>query len=143
MIKYLNGDILESPAEVLVCPVNTVGVMTSGLALQFRYRFPETYRKFQDACFPSLLNMGNLMITKETDKRVMLFPVRSHWLSKPEKQFIEAGLQKFVDTYKKRKITSIAFPKLGCESAELNWEEDVQPLMEKYLGDLDIEIYIY
>lgn len=103
MIKYVEGDIFESPAEVLVIPVNTTGVMANGIALQSRYRYPETYRKFQDVCNKSLLEPGKLMITKETDKRIMLFPVCTHWLSHPDIKIIEAGLDKFVYTYRRRK----------------------------------------
>lgn len=35
MIKYVTGDLLQSPAQTLVNPVNTVGAMGKGLALVF------------------------------------------------------------------------------------------------------------
>lgn len=39
MIKYVEGDILESDAQALVNTVNTVGVMGKGIALQFKKHF--------------------------------------------------------------------------------------------------------
>ena len=36
MIRYVEGDIFHSPAQVLVNPVNTVGVMGKGIALSFK-----------------------------------------------------------------------------------------------------------
>ena len=33
MLKYVRGDIFNSPAQVLVNTVNTVGVMGKGIAL--------------------------------------------------------------------------------------------------------------
>ncbi len=36
MIEFVTGNILDCPAEVLVNPVNCVGVMGRGLALQIR-----------------------------------------------------------------------------------------------------------
>jgi len=39
MIKYIEGNILESKAEALVNTVNTVGVMGKGIALRFKKRF--------------------------------------------------------------------------------------------------------
>ena len=57
-------------------------------------------------------------------------------------EYIETGLAKFCRTYAEKGITSVAFPKLGCGNGELNWS-DVQPVMEKYLKDLPIDIYIY
>ena len=38
MIEYISGDILDSKAQVIVNPVNTVGVMGKGLALVFKQR---------------------------------------------------------------------------------------------------------
>lgn len=43
MIEYIEGDIFSSPAQVIVNPVNTVGVMGKGLALAFKQRYPEMF----------------------------------------------------------------------------------------------------
>ena len=39
MIEYIEGDIFESPAQVIVNTVNTVGVIGKGLALSFKQRY--------------------------------------------------------------------------------------------------------
>lgn len=57
-------------------------------------------------------------------------------------EFIEAGLRTFKATYRKNRITSIAFPPLGCGSGGLLWD-DVGPLMRRYLEILDnIQVFI-
>ena len=43
MITYIEGDLFNSPAQVLVNTVNTVGVMGKGIALEFKKRYPEIY----------------------------------------------------------------------------------------------------
>ena len=40
MIEYKKGDILREDVEALVNPVNCVGVMGRGLALQFKKSIP-------------------------------------------------------------------------------------------------------
>ncbi len=40
MLKYVRGDIFNSPAQVLVNTVNTVGVMGKGIALSFKKNIP-------------------------------------------------------------------------------------------------------
>src|SRR5581483_3547930 len=75
-------------------------------------------------------------------KWVLNFPTKKHWRQPSQLEFIEAGLQKFVASYTKEKIASVAFPQLGCGNGELNWS-DVQPLMTRYLADLPINVYIY
>ena len=50
MIEYIEGDILDSPAQVIVNTVNTVGVMGKGLALEFKKRYPKMFDKYKIAC---------------------------------------------------------------------------------------------
>lgn len=145
MIKYVRGDLLKSPAQVLVNTVNTVGIMGAGIALQFKEQYPEMFQKYQLLCKKKFLDIGKLYLWKPTNtssKEILLFPTKKHWLNLSELNWIEAGLQKFVENYERLNIKSIAFPKLGCGNGGLSWH-DVKPSMEKYLGPLPIEIYVY
>ncbi|MGA3270896.1 MULTISPECIES: hypothetical protein [Lactiplantibacillus] len=44
---------------------------------------------------------------------------------------------------RKKGIESISFPQLGAGNGGLDWEREVKPLMEKYLGELPITVYIH
>ena len=57
-------------------------------------------------------------------------------------EYIEKGLQKFVETYKEKKIMSIAFPLLGTNNGGLD-KQEVLSLMCTYLRKCDIPIEIY
>lgn len=57
-------------------------------------------------------------------------------------EYIEEGLKKFAENWDKLGSDSIAFPRLGCGNGGLDWN-DVQPLMEKYLKNIPMQIYIY
>ena len=142
MIRYIEGDIFKSPAQVIVNTVNTVGVMGKGIALEFKRRYPDMFQAYRDICDRRKLKTGSLMLYYEPDHWVLLFPTKENWRNPSRMEYIEAGLAKFYRTYAEKGITSVAFPKLGCGNGELNWSE-VQPVMEKYLKDLPIDIYIY
>ena len=142
MIRYIEGDIFKSPAQVIVNTVNTVGVMGKGIALEFKKRYPDMFQAYRDICDRRKLKTGSLMLYYEPDHWVLLFPTKENWRNPSRMEYIEAGLAKFCRTYAEKGITSVAFPKLGCGNGELNWSE-VQPVMEKYLNDLPIDIYIY
>lgn len=142
MIEYIEGDIFESPAQVIVNTVNTVGVMGKGIALSFKKRYPQMYERYKTACDRGLLTIGKLMLFYAADYWILLFPTKENWRYPSKMEYIEAGLKKFVQTYAERGITSIAFPRLGCGNGELKWD-DVRHLMERYLKDLPIKVYIY
>lgn len=142
MIEYIEGNIFDSPAQVIVNTVNTVGVMGKGLALAFKQRYPEMFSKYRTACEKNQLTIGKLMLFYEADHWLLLFPTKENWRNPSKLEYIEKGLIKFVNTYADKHITSIAFPRLGCGNGELSWD-DVKPLMEKYLRPLPIDVYIY
>ncbi|WP_290139612.1 macro domain-containing protein [uncultured Dubosiella sp.] len=142
MIKYIKGDLFSSPAQVLVNTVNLDGVMGKGIALQFKKLYPEMFKKYQAYCEQKLLQIGKLWIYKTPNKWILNFPTKNHWRNKSKMEYIEKGLQKFVDTYADRGITSVAFPKLGCGNGGLEWQE-VKPVMDRYLKNLPIDIFIY
>ncbi|MGX8852681.1 macro domain-containing protein [Amedibacillus sp. YH-ame10] len=142
MIKYIHGDLLNSPAQVLVNTVNTDGVMGKGIALQFKKKYPDMFKKYQIFCENKMLSVGKLWIYNAGTKWILNFPTKQHWRNKSQYEYIEEGLKKFVETYQEKGITSIAFPKLGCGNGGLDWEI-VKKMMEQYMKNLPIDIYIY
>lgn len=142
MLKYVEGDIFNSPAQVLVNTVNTVGVMGKGIALSFKKKYPEMFATYRKVCDKHQLVIGKLMLWYGPDHWVLNFPTKEHWRNPSKMEYIEKGLMAFQRKYADYNITSIAFPKLGCGNGELDWRE-VKPLMEKYLKELPIDTYIY
>lgn len=76
MIQYVHGDIFESEAQTIVNPVNTVGVMGKGLALSFKEKYPEMFKKYREICMKGLFNPGQLMLFRYSDHWVLLFPYK-------------------------------------------------------------------
>ncbi|BDZ32235.1 macro domain-containing protein [Lactiplantibacillus sp. WILCCON 0030] len=143
MLMYVDSNLFDSPAQVLVNTVNTVGVMGKGIALQFKKLYPEMFRNYQRFCEDGKLTIGKLYLYKTPNKWVLNFPTKKNWRKKSKLTYIESGLKKFVDTYQEKGIESIAFPQLGTGNGGLDWEHEVKPLMEKYLRKLPIKVYIH
>lgn len=143
MILYVQGDLFQSPAQVLVNTVNTVGVMGKGVALQFKQMFPEMFAQYRELCEQKQFDIGKLWLYRSPNKWVMNFPTKRHWRQPSKIEYISAGLQKFVDTYDEMGIHSIAFPPLGCGNGQLDFKSQVQPLMHEYLARLPIDVFIY
>lgn len=143
-ITFIKGNIFNTKAQTVVNTVNCVGVMGKGIALVYKLRYPKMFDIYKDYCRQHLINIGKLWIYKgdENDPWVLNFPTKFHWKYPSKIEYIEAGLQKFVDTYKDKGITSIAFPLLGTHNGGLD-KIEVMDLMYKYLGQCDIPIEIY
>jgi O-acetyl-ADP-ribose deacetylase (regulator of RNase III) len=142
MLTFVRGNLLESPAEVLVNTVNTVGVMGKGIALTFKQIYPEMFKQYQLLCESKRFDVGNLWLYKTENKWILNFPTKRHWRNPSKLEYIEAGLRKFAATYADHGITSIAFPELGCGNGELQWDV-VRPLMVKHLKNIPIIVYVY
>ncbi|MFZ1754924.1 MAG: macro domain-containing protein [Caldilineaceae bacterium] len=143
MILYVQGDLFQSPAQVLVNTVNTVGVMGKGVALQFKRMFPEMFAQYRELCEQKQFDIGRLWLYRSPNKWVLNFPTKRHWRQPSKIEYISAGLQKFIDTYDEMGIHSIAFPPLGCGNGQLDFKSQVQPLMHEYLARLPIDVFIY
>jgi O-acetyl-ADP-ribose deacetylase (regulator of RNase III) len=143
MIFYLpNSSVFDAPVTTVVNTVNCDGVMGKGLALEVKKRYPRVFNSYRKACERGTLTTGKLQLVKAEDRWILNFPTKDHWRAKSKLAYVEAGLKKFVATYKRKGITSVAFPPLGCGHGGLNWQ-DVQPLMQSYLESLpDVRIYI-
>lgn len=142
MIEYVKTSIFESPAMALVNPVNCVGVMGKGLALEFKKRYPAMFQDYKEACEAGILEPGIVHYYPIGDKVIINFPTKRHYRNESKPWYISAGLHYFARTYEAYRITSVSFPKLGCGNGGLDWEM-VKPIMEKYLGKLPIAVYIH
>lgn len=145
-IKYIKGNIFSSKCQTLVNTVNCMGVMGKGIALVHKLRYPEMYLEYREHCKNKLIKIGSLWLytKKENAPWILSFPTKFHWKYPSKIEWIEQGLQKFIETYDKKGITSIAFPLLGTHNGGLDTNE-VKRLMDEYLGEctIDIEIYEY
>jgi len=143
MITYVTGNLFHSPAQVLVNTVNIVGVMGKGVAYEFKRIYPEMFEQYRVLCEQGKLQIGTLWLYKSRNKWVLNFPTKKHWRNPSHPDYIRAGLDKFRQIYVDWGIHSIAFPPLGCGNGELDFETQVRPLMEQYLHNLPIDIFIY
>jgi len=147
MIDLRQGDILRADAEALVNTVNCVGIMGRGIALQFRKAFPSNYKAYKAACDRNRLHLGTVLVHDldrlQNPRYVINFPTKRHWRSKSRIQDIKAGLRALMEEVRRRSISSIAIPPLGCGLGGLEWEK-VRAMIEDAFRDLpDVRVLVY
>jgi O-acetyl-ADP-ribose deacetylase (regulator of RNase III) len=141
-VKIISGNIFTSKCTTIVNTVNCVGIMGAGIALECRLRYPEMYEKYVEICANNELSIGKLWLYKADDRWILNFPTKKHWKLPSKKEYLHAGLRKFVDTYQAREISGIAFPLLGADKGGIDQAESLR-IMESYLCPLTINIEIY
>lgn len=143
-IKHIKGNIFNSKCQTIVNTINCVGVMGKGIALVYKLRYPNMYVEYKDHCNKKLIKTGLLWLYKKQENApwILNFPTKFHWKYPSKIEWIELGLQKFVETYERKGITSVAFPLLGTHNGGLDINE-VKKLMDMYLGKCSIDIEIY
>lgn len=139
VVRY--GDLFSSRMSTLVNAVNCQGVMGKGLARQFAARYPGMYDEYRALCARQELRPGILHLYTGSQSWILNFPTKDHWRAPSRLSYIQEGLEYFLAHYTKWKITSIAFPQLGCGSGRLQWSQ-VEPLMRGYLDPLPIDVEI-
>jgi O-acetyl-ADP-ribose deacetylase (regulator of RNase III) len=143
LIKIVIGNLFESQAQTLVNTVNTVGVMGSGIALEFKNRFPEMYRDYVARCKRGEVKLGEPYLFKNRDPQWILnFPTKDHWRSTSQIDDIVKGLDYLEAHYREWGIQSLAVPALGCGNGQLDWAV-VGPILYSHLKRLDISVDLY
>lgn len=147
MMRFTQGNLLDSRVDAVVNTVNTVGVMGKGIALMFKERFPENFRAYKAACKAGEVEVGRMFVQPGLElngpRWIINFPTKKHWRHPTKVEWIESGLAALKQVIREKNIQSIALPPLGCGNGGLDWT-DVRPKIEAALGNLvDVEVVVY
>lgn len=141
-IEFRTGNIFESECETIVNPINCVGVMGKGLALEFKKRYPKMYKDYVARCNANMVKTGQPYLYKSSDKNILNFPTKYHWRNPSKLEYVTKGLDWFVDNYQELGIKSIAFVPLGCGLGGLDWNIVKREMINR-LQELPIKIIVY
>jgi len=142
-LKIITGNIFSTKCQTIVNTVNCVGVMGAGIALEFKFRYPQMFDRYVELCQQNMIRIGTLWLYKTDSERMVLnFPTKQDWKYPSKIEYLEKGLARFLETYKEKGITSIAFPVLGASKGGID-ENVALNIMKKYLAQANIPIEIY
>ena len=148
MVTEINGDLLQSTAQVIAHQVNCMGVAGAGLAKQIMDKYPENLHFYLNHCsrFSADYLLGTALFVECTDGKIIANLFGQKRFGRDNKMYTDYGaldtalgfLRKFMD---EKGLTSVAFPyKLGCGLGGGDWKV-VESILKKRFGDLDCYIY--
>jgi O-acetyl-ADP-ribose deacetylase (regulator of RNase III) len=149
MIKWLPKKSIFDHAQAvdLVCPVNCIGVMGAGLALEFKKRF-DVERLYKRLCVKYSgyrLKPGYTKFSRavnDTRPAIWLFATKDHWRDPSRLEWIEFGISYLAQNQDFLEREAVAFPKLGCGLGGLQWP-DVRRVMIEYLEPIQVICYVH
>lgn len=144
--EYYDGSVFEcadiKKVDMIVNTVNCKGFMGTGLALEFKLRYPRMFQEYQKKCTDKQIKIGQLDLFAATHVKILNFPTKDDWKHPSKMTWIVKGLQQFVEQHSSYCIQTVAFPKLGTNNGGLHWGE-VKKQMEKHFDKIpDLKIYI-
>ncbi|HEX5784385.1 MAG TPA: macro domain-containing protein [Burkholderiaceae bacterium] len=147
MIRFTQGNLLESGAQALVNTVNTVGVMGKGIALMFKDAYKENFLEYAAACKAKEVCTGQVFVTEthrlSGPRWIVNFPTKQHWRAPSRMEWIVDGLADLRRFLVDNRVQSIAIPPLGAGNGGLDWAT-VRQQIEHALGDLpDVDILVF
>ena len=149
MFKYKVGNILDTECKYILNPVNCVGTMRKGLALQIAKAYPESVEPYKKDCQYGSLSIGNSTSFKAKDGKIIIhFPTKNHWKDPSKYKYIEMGLENLAYKIKRSgnedSYLSFAIPPLGCGLGGLKYDF-VHELIQIYLSKFEtmtFELYV-
>ena len=145
MIIEKTGNIFDTDARLIGHGVNTYGAMASGIALQFKERYPEMHDNYVDLCqkVEERYLLGTAAVWADGPSIANIF---SQNLPGPHANYIWA-IEGIADALRYAIINGIetlALPQIGCGVGGLEWDV-MKRLITGQFGDypVDIELWTY
>lgn len=148
MITKVHGDILLSRAQAIAHGVAPHDHFNQGLALALRERFPAMAKDFRHYCHQDNPKPGQAWLWAGPEKIIINLmtqepaPDNNVHPGSASTKNVNHALKELRTLIEKEAIGSIALPKLATGVGGLAWDE-VEPLIIKHLGDLDISVILY
>lgn len=148
MIRTVKGDILLSDAQAIAHGVAPHDHFNQGLALALRERHPAMAKDFRHFCHVENPKPGRAWLWAGPERVVINLmtqepaPSKNAHPGKATTQNVNHALRELATIVRDQEIKSLALPKLATGVGGLAWD-DVEPLIQRQLGELKIPIVIY
>lgn len=147
MVKIIDGNLLESGADIICHQVNCQGKMASGVAAQISTRYPNVYNSYNWWCKmyepADLLGQVQFVAINEKTLIANMFSQDQYGYDGKQYTSIQAFKSCLIKIHDKAfsNHLRIAMPyKIGCVRGGANWDE-VYAIIEEVFEDYEVELW--
>lgn len=148
LVKVITTDMfeLEHVVDYFCNPVNLVGALGKGLAVEFKTRCPSYIEPYREACKTGELRVGTVQVVEDSNQRwgVISVPTKRHYADTSYIDDITRSIEALRALLKenKYKYAVVGVPMLGTGLGKTPYEE-VYPMMIDCLSDLDATVLLH
>ncbi|MGE3809555.1 MAG: macro domain-containing protein [Gemmataceae bacterium] len=147
-IHFLAGDLFVNDLDVQAYAqgCNCQGSMGAGIAKGFKARYPEMFEEYRRRCKarPREFNLGDAFFWKEHGQPAVfnLGTQEHYWHGRATYEAIEQSLRTMRELARKKRIRSIAMPRIGAGLGGLSWKK-VRAIIEAVFADWRGNLYVF
>ena len=149
-IKNIDGNLMDSTAEVLMHQVNCQGVMGSGVAKAIRTKWPIVFDKYEACTKRSIITslMGKVLPVKVEDNKTVLNLFAQENFGYDGKRYtsydaIDTCLKKSAKWCVEHGVKTVALPyHMSSDRGGANWNI-IMEMIKQHFQDTDITIEIW
>lgn len=148
-IHEVKGNLLDRKDAVQVCPINAMGAMGKGLALQMRKAYPGLFVAYRQLFHPDFSSVKNvyaratqLEVVHLAEVEVLLFCTKLHWRDPSPVELVDGNLGRLAKCWSSLGIKSLALPYIGTGEGGLE-RQLVRTLIYQHLDPIELPVYLY
>jgi O-acetyl-ADP-ribose deacetylase (regulator of RNase III) len=147
-VEFVSGDLFHNDhdAQALAHGCNCQGSMGTGIATQFRDRYPAMYAEYRRRCKaqPREFNLGDAFLWKD-ENLPWVFNLGTQegvWRARASYEAIETALARMRQQADAEGLTRLAMPRIGAGYGGLSWRK-VRAIIEHVFEDWEGTLYVF
>lgn len=139
MIIHKQGDLFTSDADIIGHGTNCIGIMGSGIALQFKQRYPLMHSQYKNLCKYIPVNelVGSGIVCLMEDKPIANIFSQDLPGKHAKYEWAISGIKQVEQFMLQNNMRNLALPQIGCGIGGLKW-----PIMQAHLNAYFEDSYI-
>jgi len=143
MIIHQTGDLFTTDARAIGHGVNVDGIMGSGIALQFKERFPDMHNEYKKLCKSGELEPGGLMVYEQAPG-LYIYNLASQ--DRPganaSYEWLSESFRRALGVAEADGLKEIALPRIGSGIGGLN-ERQVEGMIADIIAPTRVNVEIW
>lgn len=119
---FVKGDLFATPGiRAYAQGCNCAGHMDSGVAAQFKKRWPAMFDEYVLRCADRRFQLGDVFVWNDADEVVYNLAIQQNWKTRPKLAAFTRALEKTLALASHAGVERIGLPRIGAGVGGLDW----------------------